>query len=141
MRKDVADLFAAEGEGAREVLASLVTRAVDALDLVLEDAPEGSARQRFAYAKEHMLPLLTKIEDPGEMEAALEDAAAALKLKAPQVRYLRKTLTAVDELEEEPGEGEPDTPSVPEDQIDELVGRPGVLNRYVEDAAGIHGVV
>jgi hypothetical protein len=39
------------------------------------------------------------------------------------------------------GADEPTTTPVTGEQVDELVGRPGVLGRYVEDAAEIHGVV
>lgn len=77
-RKDVADLFAAEGGRTAEVLNDLKGRAVDALDLALSEAPEGSARERYGYAREHVLPLLLRLEDAGEREAALEDAAQAL---------------------------------------------------------------
>ncbi len=100
MPKDFADSFAAGREGAREVLAGLRTRAVDALDLALSEAPEESARKRFTYAKECVLPLLTKIEDAGEREAALEDSTEALRLKVPQVRHLRKTLAVMEEPED-----------------------------------------
>ena len=105
MRKDFADSFAAEGEEARDALAGLATRAVDALDLVLSKAPEESARKRFAFAKEYVLPLLTRIEDSGDREAALEDAAEALKLKATQMKHLRKVLAAMEEPEDK-GQGD-----------------------------------
>jgi hypothetical protein len=42
MHKDIADLFAAEGEAAREVIRELKERAVDALHLELSEAPKGS---------------------------------------------------------------------------------------------------
>src|SRR5215218_6074050 len=71
--KDTADLFQARGEGAREILHAVSSRAVDALDLTLSEAPEGSARERYRYAREHALPLLLRLEDEGEREAALRD--------------------------------------------------------------------
>ena len=38
-------------------------------------------------------------------------------------------------------EEEQDAPPVESEWAEELVGRPGVLHRYVEDTAGIYGVV
>lgn len=75
MLKDAADLYRARGEGALEVLHALSGGAVDALDLTLLETPEGSARERYRYAKEHVLPLLLRLEDEGERGAALQDAA------------------------------------------------------------------
>lgn len=144
MRKDVADLFAIEGEGTRGTLAHLKDRAVDALDLALSEAPEGgSARERYRYAKESVLPLLTKIEDPGERSAALTDVTETLKLG---VRDLRETIAAMAQQEERPKEGEGGDAEEPgpgplSEEARELIAHPGVLKRYVEDVARIHGVV
>lgn len=94
MRKDFADAFAAEGEGTCEVLDKLKARSLDALDLALEDVPEGSVRERYGYVKERVLPLLTKLEDSGEREAALEDTAQKTGLK---LAHLRKALSEAEE--------------------------------------------
>ncbi len=57
---------------------------------------------------------------------------------------LRKALAAQEEADGE-SEAEQEAPEtgaeVPQEQVEELVGRPGVLERYVEDVAKIHGVV
>jgi ElaB/YqjD/DUF883 family membrane-anchored ribosome-binding protein len=42
--KDVADLFAAEGEEAKKTIEKLREQAKDALDLALSEVPEGSQR-------------------------------------------------------------------------------------------------
>jgi hypothetical protein len=150
MRKDFADAFAAEGEAARERLKDLKGRGVDALSLELSEAPRGSNNLgTYRTAKEHILPLLPKLEDEGERDAALRDVAGKLKLS---IRSLRKALAAMveqaretqekqeHELADETAGEEPVTP-VEVERIEKLVGSPGVLGRYVEDAAGIHGVV
>ena len=110
MRKDVADLFASEGEGAREILGGLKGRALDTLDLALDEAPEGSVRERYRYAREQVLPLLAKLEDAGEREAALQDAAEALGLKAT---HLRKALSQTENEDQVP-DGPGSTPDLPE---------------------------
>lgn len=90
MRKDFAEQFAAEGRRAAEALTRLRTHAVDALDLAVTEAPESSTRDRYRYAREHVLPLLMRIEDSGEQVAAVEDVAQALKLKACDLRNVRQ---------------------------------------------------
>jgi|SRR5829696_6008720 len=103
MIKDVADLFAAEGEGAREVVEELRLETKDALDLAISEVPEGSARERYRYAKECILPLLLNIEDPGECNAAVSDVAEALGLGK---KDLQKALSTIEETREE-GQEEP----------------------------------
>src|SRR5215211_2413512 len=77
VRKDFADVFADQGEAARELLGHLRERAVDALQLELSEAPKGSnSLGAYRVAKERVLPLLLKLEDEGEREAALHDVAA-----------------------------------------------------------------
>jgi DNA primase len=88
--KDVADLFEGKGEQAREVLEKLKAQAADALDLALSEAPNGSTRDRYHYAKENILPLLLRLEDVGERNAALEDVAKGLKLKLSELKRLIK---------------------------------------------------
>jgi putative DNA primase/helicase len=85
-RKDVADLFAVEGENARAMLEALKARAVDALDLALVEAPKGSTRERWRYANDRVLPLLLKLVDEGERHAAIDDTAKALALKASDLK-------------------------------------------------------
>jgi DNA primase len=102
VRKDFADVFAEQGETAREVLGRLRERAVDALHLELSEAPKGSnSLGAYRVAKERVLPLLLKLEDEGERDAALHDVADTLKLN---IKPLRKTLVAM--LEEQRGSQE-----------------------------------
>jgi len=138
--KDTADLFQARGEGAREVLHAVSSRAVDALDLTLSEAPEGSARERYRYAREHALPLLLRLEDGGEREAALQDVADGVKLG---IKPLRHALASMSQppVEEEQAEGEPAEPELTPKEVEEIISRPRVLERYVEDAAKFQGVV
>src|SRR5215217_1117473 len=85
VRKDFADVFADQGEAARELLGHLRERALDA----------------YRVAKERVLPLLLKLEDEGERDAVLHDVAAKLKLS---IKPLRKALAAM--LEEHRGSQE-----------------------------------
>jgi hypothetical protein len=84
--KDVADLFAAEGERAKDVIESLKEQAKDALDVALSDAPEGSQRERYRYATERAFPLIERLRDEGERGAALDDVAKKLKLRKSDLR-------------------------------------------------------
>jgi hypothetical protein len=83
------------------------------------------------------VPLLCRLKDEGEREAAIKDAARSLKLKVGQ---LKSTLEAVEGAgaAREPVKPEPEP--IPE-EADALVSAPGVLDRYVEDVARIRGVV
>jgi hypothetical protein len=142
MRKDFADLFAADSENAAKILDNLKDEACDALDLVLKEAPGGSARERYRYAREHVLLLVSELEDPGEQQAAVKDAAKALDLNKRELGQALSVLTATKDLEEsEEPRKEPKKPPVNPEEVEQLVGRPGVLDRYVEDAARIHEVV
>src|SRR5215213_6934633 len=95
VRKDFADVFADQGEAAREVLGNLRERAVDALHLELSEAPKGSnSLGAHGVAKEWVLPLLLKLDDEGGRDAALHDVAAKLKLS---IKPLRKALAAMPE--------------------------------------------
>ena len=140
MVKDAADLYQAQGEAAREILHALCSRAMDALDLALTEAPKDSAWKRYHYAREHVLPLLLGLEDEGEQEAALQDTVDCLKLG---IKPLRNALASMEQhhVEEERAEEEPTEPEFTPEEVEEMVGHPGVLERYVEDAARIHGVV
>ena len=93
--KDAADLFAAEGEGAREILEGLKEQATDALGLVISEAPsKGDTLGRYRAFKERELPLIMRLEDPGERRAVLEDISKAHDLR---VSNLQKALTAAEE--------------------------------------------
>jgi DNA primase len=105
--KDIADLFAAEGEAAREVIGELKEQAVDALHLELSEAPKDSnSLGAYRAAKERILPLLLKLDDEGERDAALHDVASKLKLS---IKPLRKTLGSVLVQEAELEVDEPET--------------------------------
>jgi len=111
VRKDFADVFADQGEAARELLGHLRERAVDALQLELSEAPKGSnSLGAYRVAKERVLPLLLKLEDEGEREAALHDVADNLKLS---IKPLRKALLAM--LEEHRGSQEEEQTDAPRD--------------------------
>jgi putative DNA primase/helicase len=103
-RKDVADLFAAQGDTAKAIIEQLIARAQDALDLALAKAPKGSTRDRWHYAKENILPLLRKLEDEGERNAAIDDTAKALGLKATDLRRDLKPQTAIEQAEDNSAE-------------------------------------
>jgi len=108
VRKDFADVFADQGEAAREVLEHLRQRAVDALHLELSEAPKGSNNLgAYRVAKERVLPLLLKLEDEGERDAALHDVAAKLKLS---IKPLRKALAAMLEGQRGSREEQTDAP-------------------------------
>ncbi|HVF02143.1 MAG TPA: hypothetical protein VNA27_12535 [Rubrobacteraceae bacterium] len=140
MLKDAADLYQARPEEAREVLYALSRSARDALDLTLSEAPKGSNRKRYRYAREHVLPLLLRLEDEGEYRVALQDAANDLDLS---ITPLREALDGMKQpgTEEERAKEELKEPEPPAEGSEVLVGYPGVLDRYVEDSAAMHGVV
>jgi DNA primase len=105
-REDVANLFADEGQSIAETLIDLKTAAVDALYLELAEAPEGSNHLRaYRTAKERILPLLLKLEDEGEQDAALHDVANKLKLSIKPLRKALAERTVV--LSTKPDEEEP----------------------------------
>jgi DNA primase len=101
-RKDLADVFAEEGREAAGILEDVKAAAVDALELELSEAPKGSnSLGAYRVAKERILPLLLKLEDEGERDAALHDVAGKLKLP---IKPLRKALAAVLEQQRQPEE-------------------------------------
>jgi hypothetical protein len=114
-----ADLCQARGEEALEVLERLKDRATDALRLELDEAPKGTNNlDKYRVAKERILPLLTRLEDEGERDAALHDVAGKLKLS---IKPLRKALAS---LAAEVAEPEPETL-----ETEDLAPRPGT-DRY-----------
>ncbi len=97
--KDAADLFAAEGDEAREILEELKEQAQDALGLAVSEAPpKGNTLGAYRFFKETELPLIMRLEDPGERRAVLEDIAKAHDLK---VSDLRKALSVAEKRAEE----------------------------------------
>ena len=84
--KDAADLFAAEGEQAKDTLEEMKSEARDALGLLLSEAPEGSQRERYRYVTEGIFPLLFQLDDEGERGAALDDVAGRLGLRKTDLR-------------------------------------------------------
>jgi len=91
--KDMADLFARRGTDAKEILEDLKARAVDAVELEVSETPKGANNlATYRAAKEEILPLLLRLEDEGEQDAALRDVAGKLKLP---IKPLRKALAAV----------------------------------------------
>jgi hypothetical protein len=144
--EDLTQLLHKQGKAtARKVLEDLKARAADALELELREVEENSADGSQSLAtyrrtKERILPLVARLEDEGERDAALRDVARRTGLS---LRSLRKALDDAEEApESDKAEAQgPQEPSVDPEEIEELVGRPGVLNRYAENAARIHGVV
>ena len=139
MRKDFADVFAEQGEAAREVLGHLSEQAVDALHLELSEAPKGSSSLgAYRVVKERVLPLLLKLEDEGERDAALHDVAAKLKLS---IKPLRTALAAMveeqrgsqEEQIDDPGEGAPEPGSARHEQAMKVLGDRRLLSRAAVD--------
>jgi DNA primase len=139
MRKDFADVFAEQGEAAREVLGHLRERAVDALHLELSEAPKGSnTLGAYRTAKERVLPLLLKLEDEGERDAALHDVAAKLKLS---IKPLRKALAAMieeqrgsqEEQTEAAGDGAPEPGSARHERAMKVLADRRLLSRAAVD--------
>ena len=106
MIKDAADLFAAQGEEARDTIEDLKIDAQDALDLALSEAPS-SQRDRYRYATERIFPLLLMLEDEGERGAALDDVAGNLGLRKTDLRgALAKAVEVARQSQEERGRDE-----------------------------------
>jgi hypothetical protein len=100
--KDAADLFAAEGEEAHEILEKLKEQAQDALGLAISEAPSKSdTLGQYRYFKEKELPLIMRLEDPGERQAVLHDIAREQNLG---VKNLQSALTAAEKRAEEAAE-------------------------------------
>ena len=106
---------------------------MDALDLALPEVADGSARARYRYAKETVLPLLCQLEDEGERDAAIQDTANGLNLKVGQ---LRSALASLERQEMSPEE-EPDLRLEGErrERALKLLEDPDFLDRAVEDTA------
>ncbi len=146
MIKDAADLFALEGARAEEILKGLKEDAKDALDLVLLEAPAGSARERYRHARERVFPLLVRLEDEGERGAALDDAAGSLGLGkrdlrkafgeyAEQTRQVQGAAEHDDEPEDEPLAPEPG--SERHGRAMGLLTDPDILERAAQTMEGL----
>ncbi len=77
----------------------------------------------------------------GGMSELYEADVARLKRALNELCTLRTEEVAAAAEGKETTADAPDAPPVADEWIAELVGYPGVLDRYVEDAAGMHGVV
>jgi DNA primase len=110
--KDVADVFAAEGPETKKRLDELKVRAADALQLELSaEALKGSnSLEVYRAAKEQILPLLLKLEDQGEQDAALHDVTDKLKLS---IKPLRNALAALRTQAMRTEGGEPEAAEAP----------------------------
>lgn len=135
--KDVADLFAASSSNAKEVILSLRERAIDALDLALSKSPKDSKRATYRFTKEQVLPLIARIEDEGERQAAIEDSSKALSFK---IGELRKALNQ----EFSPNQGipsakleAPEPGTVQYEQAMKLLNTPNILQLAANDMESI----
>jgi len=156
MRKDFADLFAAEQEGAKERLGGLKARAVDGLQLAIDSVPnDPSKRRRLRYVRENVIPLILQQLEPkgfmalaeptksSEVLAAIEDIAAATKLKLAvlkaaleeEAQHQLMEVTSATRVK-----SRAEAASLPEEAYASLL-EPGVLERYVKEAARMHSVV
>jgi hypothetical protein len=141
--EDLAQVLHKRGKGAaRKVLENLKARAVDALELELREAgtssTEGSqSLAAYRHAKERILPLVARLEDEGERDAALHDVASKLKLS---IKPLRKTLSSllvqgpepeIDETETEDATPQPGTARY--EQAMELLRAERLLSRAAAD--------
>jgi hypothetical protein len=127
------------------------------LEFALSEIPRGEGNNLIAYraAKFSVLPLLLRLEDEGERDAALRDVAGRIDLPAKPLRKALADLEGEERIKEQRRRvaeaarnlarknGEPE--GVGEDPVseeaEELIAHPGVLNRYVEAVASIKGVV
>jgi hypothetical protein len=126
--KDAADLFAAEGEEAREILEMLREQAQDALTLVISEAPPKSdTLGQYRYFKEKELPLIMRLEDPGERRAVLHDIAREHNLG---VKNLQSALTAAEKQAEEAAEARAAEENEGEDARDEALVPEAGTERY-----------
>ncbi len=143
MIKDVAELFAAEGEGALKVLETLKEEAKDALSLsISQSPPKGDTLGMYRYFKAEQLPLLLRLEDPGERRAALSDIAKAQNLGG---RNLQASLSAAEKEAQKSGAGRPADEVTPQENLApepgterheramELLECPDVLQKVAED--------
>jgi DNA primase len=156
-RKDVADLFATKSkEETFDALQEIKKASQDFMDIEAEAAAElEDPRQRLTYAVEHVVPLACELSTEIAQEAALEVAAqkmcdvkaAWLKRAHKEEQERRERETFLHEAKKR-AEAEAEARrrylakvDAASDEIAEIFGKPGVLERFREDAAEMHGVV
>jgi DNA primase len=153
-RKDVADLFAATTpEATIEHLNRLVEASTDILDVEMEVAKSiDDRRERLAYMRENIAPLIAPLEPEGLRDATADIVAETTRLKKSWVnsamkdekgRLLKERVEASaremeaeikrrkEEYRQRVAEAQP--------EIDELF-TPGVLSRLRDTAATMHQV-
>jgi DNA primase len=157
-RKDVADFFATDRQIAAEIISRLRTKAADALTIAIGETPdEDSKRRQLARIRESVLPLILKVFDASEpaalleplknseVMAALADVAAATNLGAPMLRAAleeeaQRRLADLKSVIEGERLAEAKANRLPPEEYEHLLS-PGVLDRYVAEAAKLQGVV
>ena len=156
--KDVADIFSADIESAADIIEMLKAGALDALAIATSDIPEGdSTRRQLARVRETVLPLLLRLLEANgpaalrepfknsEVMAALADLAADTKLSAQVLKAALEEeaqchLAELSGVIEEERHAEAEDNRLPPEEYEHLL-RPGVLDRYVAEAAKLQGVV
>jgi DNA primase len=155
--KDIADTFTRDGaEQTGGHLDRLVASAKDLIDIETERAAEieGGRREKLAYATEHIVPLLAKVTPAGMQDATCDivvDQVKGLKkswlnkaIRDEQLRQEAQLLAeAFHRAQEEAKRSEEEYCNRVADaqpEIDELVGKPGVLGRLQDAAARMHNV-
>jgi hypothetical protein len=131
------------GEGTEPTLPEVdKERADDALGLALSEAPQGSLRERYRYAKEHIFSLIEGLEDEGERGPALDDVAKELKLGKKDLRNAFAEFEAKNRQEREDtehDEGRAEEDLIPEPGSErhkramELLRCPDLLRKAAED--------
>jgi hypothetical protein len=158
-RKDVADIiFAADGQSATEIISRLKGGAIDALSIAIAEMPKGdSTRRQLARIRETVLPLILQVLEASgstalleplknsEVMAALADVAAATKLnvqvlKAALEEEAQRRLSDLTNVIEGERYAEADAIRLPPEEYEQLL-EPGVLERFVAEAAKLQGVV
>jgi len=154
--KDIADTFADAGtEKTRDLLDRLAATSQDMIDLEIEVAKEiqGGPREKLAYANEHIVPLLAKIEGEAIRDATADIVAEQIKglkknwlnkgIKEENARLFSERIEAMaaeqdaqaERLQEEYRKKVQDARG----EIDALLA-PGVLGRLRDSAAAMHNV-
>jgi len=154
--KDIADTLADAGtEKTRDLLDRLAATSQDMIDLEIEVAKEiqGGPREKLAYANEHIVPLLAKIEGEAIRDATADIVAEQIKglkkswlnkgIKEENARLFSERIEAMaaeqdaqaERLQEEYRKKVQDARG----GIDALLA-PGVLGRLRDTAAAMHNV-
>jgi DNA primase len=77
--KDVSDLYARDPDNAAEILKGLMAQGRDALELALEELPEGG-RAKVRFIKDSVVPLLPLLPSEAERLAVIKDGAKRANL-------------------------------------------------------------